>query len=363
MTRSIRSTVARAVVAAAMCAVVALGASGCSGAAAASTPATDSRTAPTLRLGYFDTVTHAPALAGLEQGFFTSSLGGTRLTTEVFKAGPAAIEALRAGAIDAAYLGPSPALSAFTASAGRALKIVAGATAGGAALVVRPGIERATDLRGATLATPQLGNTQDVALRTYLRRQGLTTAIGGGGEVTITPTENAQTLQLFRQGKLDGAWLPEPWVSRLVLEAGAHVLIDEKSQWPGGAFPTTVLAVNADYLAKHPDTVARLVAANSRSVEWLNTAGEPRVADVVNARLRRDTGKPLPDDVVARSLGEVAFDVDPLAATFPVLADHAVAAGLGKKAKLAGLFDLTALNAARAKAGEKPVSAAGLGAR
>nr|WP_242616480.1 ABC transporter substrate-binding protein [Microterricola gilva] len=313
-----------------------------------------------LRLGYFDNVTHAPALVGLEKGFFEKELGDTTLTPQIFNAGPATIEALSAGAIDAAYIGPNPAVNSFVASGGQSLRIVAGAASGGAALVVRPGIDSAADLAGTTLATPQLGNTQDVALRTWLSAEGYETSTTGGGDVAITPTENAQTLTLFQSGQIDGAWLPEPWVSRLVLEADAHVLVDEASLWEDGAFPTTVLAVRAEFLAEHPDAVKALLAGHAASVAWLNEHPSEAGA-VINAKLAADTGKSLPDPVIARALEHVAFTTDPLAATFPVLLNAGVDAGTAKAGDINGLFDLTTLNAVRSAAGAAPVSAGELG--
>ncbi|HEY9425464.1 MAG TPA: ABC transporter substrate-binding protein [Microterricola sp.] len=313
-----------------------------------------------LRLGYFDNVTHAPALVGLEKGFFEDELGDTKLTTQIFSAGPATIEALSAGAIDAAYIGPNPAVNSFVASGGQSLRIVAGAASGGAALVVRTGIDSPADLAGTTLATPQLGNTQDVALRTWLAAQGFETSTTGGGDVAITPTENAQTLALFQSGQIDGAWLPEPWVSRLVLEAGAQVLVDEASLWEDGAFPTTVLAVRADFLAEHPDAVEELLAGHARSVAWLNE-NPTEAGAVINAKLAADTGKALPDAVIGRALEYVGFTTDPLATTFPVLLKAGVEAGTAKEGEINGLFDLTALNAVLSETGAAPVTAGELG--
>jgi ABC transporter, substrate-binding protein, aliphatic sulfonates family len=361
MTRKPRATaprVIRILAVAAMCAGLAGTVAGCSSsadAAAAGKPATQ------LRLGYFDNVTHAPALIGVHEGIFAKDLGKTALKTEQFNAGPAEIEALSAGAIDAAFVGPSPAINSFAASGGQSLRVIAGATNGGAALVVRNGIQSVSDLKGKTLATPQLGNTQDVALRTYLAKNGLKAPITGGGDVTITPTDNAQTLQLFKQGKLDGAWLPEPWVSRLVIEGGAHVLVDEKTQWKNGAFPTTVLVVSTDFLKKHPATVARLVNGERDAVAWLKSQATPAAVAAINAQLKADSGKALSDAVVARALGEVSFSVDPLASTFPIQLRHAVDAGLSKNAKLTGLFDLRQLNADLADSGTAKISVAGLG--
>ena len=215
---------------------------------------------------------------GVNQGFIAKDLGGTKLSTQVFNAGPAAIEALNAGAIDATYIGPNPAINSFVKSQGESVSIIAGAAAGGAQLVVQPEITSAADLKGKTLSTPQLGGTQDVALRAWLRPQGYKTNTDGSGDVAINPTENAQTLKLFQDGKLDGAWLPEPWASRLVLQAGAKVLVDEKDLWDGsltgkpGEFPTTILIVNKKFAADHPDTVKALLKGHAESVDWLNAA-------------------------------------------------------------------------------------------
>lgn len=339
----------------------------------AATPATGAGTQPEapaaeatgtpaeeLRLGYFANVTHAPALVGLEEGLIEEALGDTTLSTQVFNAGPAAIEALSAGAIDATYIGPNPAINTFVASGGQSARIVAGAASGGAALVVQPGIENADDLEGTNLATPQLGNTQDVALRTWLADEGYETSTTGGGDVTISPTENAQTLTLFQAGDLDGAWLPEPWVSRLVVDAGAEVLVDEADLWEDGEFPTTVLLVRADFLAEHPETVRALVAGHAASVAWLDENADA-AADVINARLTADAGKGLSDAVIDRALEHVEFTVDPHADTFEQLLEDGVNAGTSKTGDIDGLFDLSALNAVLDESGEEPVSAAGLG--
>jgi NitT/TauT family transport system substrate-binding protein len=331
--------------------------SGCSGSAAAG-----SGTGPAdeLRLGYFDTLTHAPALVGIEQRFFADNLGATVLHAQAFGAGPAAIEALSAGAIDAAYVGPSPAVNTFVQSAGRSAVIVAGASISGAALVVRDGIDSPADLQDTTIATPQLGNTQDVALRSWLADEGYATDLTGGGDVTVAPTDSARALTLFQSGQIDGAWLPEPWVSRLVLEADAHVLVDEADLWPNGEFPTTVLLVGAAFNRDHPETVRALVQGHLAAVAWLNEhPGE--AAAVINKKLVADTGTALSDAVIDRALSHLRFTVDPLAATFPVTLRNAVLVGTAKDGDLAGLFDLTQLNGVLAAASGAPVSAAGLG--
>lgn len=329
------------------------------GSGAAADPV-DAGPATELRLGYFANVTHAPALVGVAKGLFADELGDTELTTQVFNAGPAAIEALNAGAIDAAFLGPNPALNGFIKSKGESLRIVAGSTSGGAQLVVRPGITSAADLVGTNLASPQLGGTQDVALRSWLTAQGLRNSITGDGDVTITPTENAQTLQLFSGGKLDGAWLPEPWASRLVLDAGAHVLVDEKDLWDGGRFLTTHLIVSRAFLDEHPETVEALVRGTVASVDWL-TANPTEAPEVVNAEIARTAGKPLSDEVIRRAFTNITFTIDPLARTLDTLLAAGVTAGTTERASLDGIYDLRLLNKVLTEDGRPTVSAAGLG--
>ncbi|MBD1541950.1 ABC transporter substrate-binding protein [Arthrobacter sp. IA7] len=326
-------------------------------AAAATSPATE------LKLGYFGNITHATALVGVQKGFIGKELGDTKLTTQVFNAGPAAIEALNAGAIDATYIGPNPAINSFVKSKGESVSVIAGAASGGAQLVVKPEIKTAADLKGKTLASPQLGGTQDVALRAWLGKQGYKTNTDGGGDVAINPTENAQTLKLFQNGKLDGAWLPEPWASRLVLQAGAKVLVDEKDLWDGsltgkpGEFPTTILIVNKKFAAEHPQTVEALLKGHVEAVKWLNDTPAAEKATEVNAALKEAAGKALPQEVIDRSLKNIVFTVDPLAGAFKKLLQDGVDAGTTKQADINGIFDLAKLNEVT---GGK-TSAAGLG--
>ncbi len=323
-------------------------------------PETDVGPAAELRLGYFATVTHAPALVGIHEGLLADALDGTELTPTVFDAGPTTIEAISAGALDAAYIGPSPAINSHLKSGGQSAVIVAGATTGGAQLVVREGIDTAADLPGATLATPQLGNTQDVALRAWLADHDLAVPPTGDGPLTIQPGENSTTLTLFRSGDLDGAWLPEPWASRLVVEAGAKVLIDEAELWPDGEFPTTVLLVNRDFAAAHPETVDDLVAGHAASVAWLD-AHPDEAAAVIGDQLEQDTGSRLDPAVLGRALQSVRFSVDPVASAYPTLLEHAVQADLSSGGDLDGLIDLRAVNVLRGESGAEPVSAGGLG--
>jgi NitT/TauT family transport system substrate-binding protein len=226
--------------------------------------------------------------------------------------------------------------------------------------VVKPDINSAADLRGKDLATPQLGNTLDVALRTWLTEQGLKNSTSGGGDVTITPTENAQTLQLFKDGRLDGAWLPEPWSSRLVLDAGGKVLVDEKSLWPNGQFLTTHLIVATKFLNEHPQTVEALLRANVESIGWIRT-NKQEAQQLVNAEIAKASGKPLSDPVIARAFGNIEVTVDPLSSTLPTLLKNAVAAGTSKEGSLSGIYDLRLLNKVLVENGQPTVSASGIG--
>nr|WP_245885620.1 ABC transporter substrate-binding protein [Xylanimonas oleitrophica] len=337
-----------------------MGLAACAGPSSADGAEPGTGPADELRLGYFANVTHAPALVGVAGGYFEEELGGTALSTEVFNAGPAAIEALNAGAVDATFIGPNPAINAFVKSGGQSVRIVAGATSGGAQLVVREGIESAEDLRGTHLATPQLGGTQDVALRAWLTEQGLANDIRGGGDVSVTPTENAQTLTLFQNGQLDGGWLPEPWASRLVLEAGAHVLVDEKDLWPDGRFLTTHLIVRTDFLERHPETVEALLRGELAAIDAL--VQDPDGTKVlVNEQIAAAAGRPLPDEVLDRAFANIEFTADPLAATLPTLLADGVTAGTTTDADLTGIYDLRLLNGVLRATGRDPVPAAGLG--
>jgi NitT/TauT family transport system substrate-binding protein len=316
--------------------------------------------APHLRLGFFANVTHATPLVATKQGFYAKELGSTTLSQQVFNAGPAAVEAVFAGTLDATYIGPNPAINAFVKSKGEAVRIVAGATSGGAALVARAGIDSAQDLKGKTVATPQLGGTQDVALRHWLKEAGLQTSKRGQGDVNITNTENATTLQLFRDGSVDAAWLPEPWASRLVLEAGAKVLVDEKDLWPGGRFVTTHLIVATRFLREHPQTVEALLRGHVKSTAWIAANPEAAKRDV-NARLTELAGKPLPRPVIDRAWRNIEVTNDPVATSLQASADHAVGVGLLQPAGLDGIYDLRLLNTVLRAEGKPPADDAGLG--
>jgi NitT/TauT family transport system substrate-binding protein len=312
-----------------------------------------------LRLGYFPNITHAPALIGLDKGFFAKELGSTKLVTQQFNAGPPEVSALLGGSLDAAFIGSSPAINAFDQSKGATVRLIAGSTSGGAQLVVKPGITTPEQLKGQTIATPQLANTQDVSLKKWLKGKNL--AIGAGPDaVTVQNLANPRTLDLFKSGQVAGGWLPEPWSSQLVVQAGATVLVDEKTLWPNGQFPTTVLIVRTEFLEQHPDTVDALLRGEQQAIDF--AASNPADAKTVtNAAIKRLTGSTLNQAVLDRAFSELSFGLDPLASTFPQLAQDSVTAGVAPAATdLNGFLDLTELNKVLQASGKPTVDAAGL---
>ena len=324
------------------------------------TTAANQGPAAELRLGYFPNVTHAAALAGGGRGDFPGELGsGTKPTTQTLQARPRGARPLLGGSSESTSLGRCPTRTTFAKSNGEAIRLVAGATSAGAQLVARPEITEVGQLRGKRVATPQLGNTQDIAIKKLLSEQKL--AVGSGpDQVAIVNADNPQTLEAFRSGQIDAAWLPEPWSSRLVLEAGAAVLLDEKELWPGGRFPTTVVIVRTEFLAAHPQTVQAFLRGLVSVTDWAN-ANPAEARATVNAALAELTGKALADAVIERAFGNLTFTVDPLAVTFPQLAKDSVTAGIAaSQPDLAGLVDLDPLNAALTAAGRPTVDAAGL---
>lgn len=329
--------------------------SGCSRRGTEDAPAAQSKGAATeVRLGYFPNVTHAAALIGVEKGLFAKELGNTKLTTQTFNAGPDEVNALLGESLDIAYIGSGPAINAYSKSKGEAVKLIAGATSGGAQLVVKPEINSVEDLKGKTVATPQLANTQDVALKKYLAEKNLT------GQVTVQNVENAQSLDLFKKGDIQGAWSPEPWSSRLVAEAGAKVLLDEKTLWEGGQFPTTVVIVRTKFLQEHPETVEAVLKGHVAAIDWAK-ANAAEAKTTVNAALEKLTSKKLGDKILASAWDHIELTTDAQAKQFPQLAKDAVTAGVAKEAaNVAGYADFTLLNKVLQAQGKPQVQAAGL---
>jgi NitT/TauT family transport system substrate-binding protein len=299
-----------------------------------------------VRLGYFPNITHSQALIGVARGDFAKALGpNVSLQPKQFNAGPAVIEAVFAGQLDLAYIGPNPTINGYVQSKGEALRVIAGATSGGAALIVRKqaSIAKPEDLAGKKLATPQLGNTQDVALRAYLADHGLKLR-EKGGNVEIVPTDNPQILDLFKQGQIDGAWVPEPWATRLIVEGGGTMLVDERDLWPNGDFVTANVIVSTAFLKAHPDLVKAFLQAHVDITLW-EQQNPQEAKQLVNSQIKAITSKALPNTVVDGAWERMRITYDPLPAAMLKTADSAYKAGFLKaKPDLSGIYDLTLLN-------------------
>ena len=323
----------------------------------AGSPSQPEAARPAVRLGYFPNLTHAPALVAIEQGLFERALGdAATLDARVFNAGPSAVEALMSGSLDVTYIGPNPTINAHVRSKGDAVRVIAGASSGGAALVVAAGIEKAEDLRGKVVASPQLGGTQDVALRIWLKNAGLNVALQGG-DVRVLPQENAQTLETFRTGKIAGAWVPEPWVSRLVREGGARVLVDERTLWPEGRFVTTHLVARRAWLEANPALADRLLDAHLDALASMERDPAAARAAVV-ARIGKLTGQSVAPALIEAAWPSLTFTADPLSATLLAAAANARSVGLLPPSDVSfdALYALDRLNERLAARGARPIS-------
>ncbi|WP_019585870.1 ABC transporter substrate-binding protein [Deinococcus apachensis] len=273
-------------------------------AAALLTPTAQAQNATTVRLGFFPNLTHAPALVGLEKGYFQKALGSAKLDSREFVSGTTLMEAFAAGQIDIAYVGPGPAING--AARGMPLQIVAGASEAGAVLIARKdsGIRTYKDLAGKRVAVPSLGNTQDISLRHLLKEQGLK-AQADGGNVTVTPVAPADVIAAFAAGRVDATLVPEPWGA--VLEAQGHRLIgNEKTVWRGGQYPTTIVIVNTKFAQANPALVTAFLKAHADAVAYLNKS--PAAArTVVNNELEKLTGQKVDLRVLQRAMVRTRF--------------------------------------------------------
>lgn len=311
-----------------------------------------------IRVGAFPNITHAQPMIGKANGSFEKAMGpNVKIEWQSFNAGPSAIEALFAGAIDMTYVGPNPAINGYVRSNGEALRIIAGATSGGAALVVRgdSGINKAEDFHGKRVASPQLGNTQDVALRAWLKSKGLKTR-DKGGDVEVMPIANPDQLTLFLKKEIDAAWAPEPWASRLVHEAAGRIFLDERTLWPNGQFLTTELVVSTKFMQLHPDLVKNWLKAHIELTDWINSHNA-EAKQILNQQIQKETGKALASTVLDDSFARLQITYDPLRGPLLRAAQLAFDAGfMGRQMPdLSRIYDLTSLNQILAEEGKKPI--------
>jgi NitT/TauT family transport system substrate-binding protein len=311
-----------------------------------------------LRVGYFPNITHAQALVGRANGQFEQSLGaGVQIEWKAFNAGPSAIEALFANAIDLTYVGPNPTVAGYFRSQGAAVRVIAGAASGGASLVVRKdaGIQNASDFHGKKVATPQLGNTQDVALRSWMRANGLKSR-EKGGDVQVIPISNPDQLTLFLKGQIDAAWAPEPWAARLVHEGGGRIFLDERDLWPDHQFVITNIIVSPRFLKEHPDVVKNFLRTHVELTEWIKK-NPAQAKQIMNQQLQKETGKPLPTEVLDEAFSRMQVTYDPIRSSLLKSTQQAFDEGfLGRtQPDLSGLYDLTLLNEVLSEKKARPV--------
>jgi NitT/TauT family transport system substrate-binding protein len=312
----------------------------------------------TIRVGAFPNITHAQAMVGKANGSFDKAMGPqVKVQWTSFNAGPAAIEALFGGAIDMTYVGPNPAINGYVRSNGEAVRVVAGAASGGASLIVRndSGIQKPEDFHGKRVASPQFGNTQDVALRNWLKGHGMKTN-DKGGDVQIIPMANPDQLTLFLKKDLDAAWAPEPWATRLIHDGNGRLFVDERSLWPNGQFVIGLLVVNTKFLKAHPDLVKNWIRANIDLTDWIN-AHPADARKLLNQQILAETGKALPPSVLDEAFARMQVTYDPLHSALTTAAQQAFDDGfLGRQMPdLSRLYDLTLLNEVLAEKGRKAI--------
>src|ERR687892_1348071 len=320
-------------------------------------------TSQILRIGYFPNINHAQAVIGLGNGTFQKALGNNvDVKTFVFNAGPSAMEALFAKQVDVTYVGPNPAINAYVVSQGKDLRIISGASSGGAVFVVRndSGIQSTKDFANKKFASPQLGNTQDVALRKYLLDNGYKTK-ENGGNVEVVYAKPSDILTLMLKKEIDGAWVPEPWGARLIKEANARLFLDERDRWPpNGQFVTSNIVARTDYLQSNPDVIKKLLTAHVDETEWINSHKEEAIK-AFNVELKKITGQIIPEDQLRGALARLELTYDPIKLSLFQSANSAFDIGfLGKtRPDLSGIYDLKLLNGVIAERGKETIKTRG----
>jgi NitT/TauT family transport system substrate-binding protein len=302
--------------------------------------------ADVVRIGYFPNINHAQAVIGLGNGDFQKALGNVKVEPQIFNAGPSAIEALFANQIDVTYTGPNPTINGYIKSDGDVLRIISGAASGGAVFVIRndAGINSVDDFSGKKFSSPQLGNTQDVALRTYLLKNGYKTT-ENGGNVEVIPAKNADILTLMLKKEIDGAWVPEPWGAKLVKEANSRIFVDERDLWPQSKFVTAHIIVSTKYLQNHPDVIKKLLVAHVDQTQWINQNKE-EFFKVFNAELKKIIGKTIPEDEFQEAFSRMEITYDPVKESLFKSASDAFDIGfLGNtRPDISKIYDLKLLN-------------------
>jgi NitT/TauT family transport system substrate-binding protein len=295
-------------------------------------------------LGHFPNLTHAQALYARATGKFEKAIG-IPIKWISFNAGPSVIEALFSDSVDVSFVGPNPAINGYLKSRGAKFVIIGGAACGGAGMVLRKdsGIKSDKDFFDKIIATPQMGNTQDVAARTWFAEKGYKLR-EKGGRVSLVALSNPDQLTMFRKKQIDAAWTVEPWVSRLEIEGNGILFVDENKLWPNGRYATTEIVCTRRFLQTQPDVIKKFLKAHievSREIQ-----DDPVEASrILNEELKKETGKALKAEVITNAMARIQFTWDPIVSSVFEYAQEAYKIGfLRKKPELDGLFDLKALN-------------------
>ena len=292
-----------------------------------------------IRAGFFSNITHAQAMVGQANGFWDQKLGKGAVEWTVFNAGPSVIEAMFANHLDIAYVGPSPAVNGYVKSNGEVVRILAGAASGGAAVVVREdaGIQLAQDFHGKKITSPQFGNTQDVALRSWLLSQNLKIR-EKGGDVDVLPVANADQLSLFSKKEIDASWSVEPWVSIYLKQGGTKIFMEESSLWPKGRYATTVVIVRKKFLDQHPEQVRNFLRAHRELTDWIN--GHPKESkELFNNQFEKFMRRKMDPTILDMAWKRVVFTTDQMRESVLAQAQNAYQVGfLKKKPDLKDLF-------------------------
>lgn len=358
MNNKVKVGIAAAIIAAVIATSVPLIATSAGKASSTATGGSVAAESKVLRIGYFPNINHAQAVIGLGRGDFQKALGSNvEVKAQVFNAGPSAVEALFANQVDVTYVGPNPAINGYVKSGGEALRIISGAASGGAVFVVRDdaGINSSADFAGKKFASPQLGNTQDVALRKYLLENGYKTK-ENGGSVEVVPASNADIMTLMLKKEIDGAWVPEPWGAKLVKEANGKIFLDERDRWPGGEFVTAHMIVSTKYLKENPEIIKNLLRANVDETNWINSHPD-EARQTFNQELKKLTGKAIPDDEFKDAVSRIKLTYDPVKSSLFKSANDAYEIGfLKEKPDLSGIYDLKVLNEVLKEKGLQEIS-------
>ena len=293
-----------------------------------------------VRIAFFPNVGHAvPAVATHMGTYYEGTNQTDQIEVLLFDSGPQAIEALFSKSIDMAYVGPGPAINGFLKSEADPIRILAGAAGGGSSMIIHPNSDIAIpeDLAGTRVAAPQIGNTQDISLRTYISAHGMDTA-ERGGEVVVLNIANPDIYTLFAKGEISAAWVPEPWATMLIHDLDGIRLFHEEDLWDEGTFASVILVGRDEFVLNNPDAVDRWLQAHHTTIEWINDNPE-QARDAFNEYIEDSLGQPFPDHIIEESLANIQFTSDPLSDTIDVFAQRAHTLGyLGR-----GDYDLNGL--------------------